>query len=42
MTQVTMDVEEVPHGTLPRFEYKARRWSDERTKGMEQVKFLEK
>jgi len=30
VTQVTMRVEEVPHGTLPRFEYKARRWTDER------------
>lgn len=42
MTQVTMKVEEVPHETLPRFEYKVRRWTDERIKGLERVKFLEK
>lgn len=41
-TQVTMKVEEVPYGTLPRFEYKARRWTDERIKGLERVKYLEK
>jgi phenylacetate-CoA ligase len=41
-TQVTMKVEEVPSGTLPRFEYKARRWTDERIKGLERVKYLEK
>jgi phenylacetate-CoA ligase len=29
-TDVTMDVAEAPHGTLPRFEQKARRWTDER------------
>ncbi|MBW1769475.1 MAG: hypothetical protein JRJ65_20820, partial [Deltaproteobacteria bacterium] len=32
-TQVTMKLEEVPHGTLPRFEYKVRRWTDERVEG---------
>jgi phenylacetate-CoA ligase len=42
MTQVTMQLEEVPYGTLPRFEYKVRRWTDERVKGLEQVKYIEK
>jgi phenylacetate-CoA ligase len=42
MTYVTMRIEEVPHGTLPRFEYKARRWTDERIKGLERVKSIEK
>lgn len=42
MTQVTMQLEEVPHGTLPRFEYKVRRWTDERVEGLERVKFIEK
>jgi hypothetical protein len=28
-------LEEVPHGTLPRFEYKVRRWTDERTEELE-------
>jgi len=42
VTQVTMRVEEVPHGTLPRFEYKARRWTDERVEGLERVKYIEK
>ena len=41
-TQVTMAVEEVPYGTIPRFEYKVRRWTDERIKGLERVKYLEK
>ena len=41
-TQVTMKVEEVPHGTLPRFEYKVQRWTDERVEGLEKVKYLEK
>jgi phenylacetate-CoA ligase len=41
-TQVTMKVEEVPQGTLQRFEYKARRWTDERIEGLERVKYLEK
>ena len=41
-TQVTMMIEEVPFGTLARFEYKARRWTDERIKGLERVKYLEK
>jgi phenylacetate-CoA ligase len=41
-TQVTMAVEEVPSGSLPRFEYKVRRWTDERIKGLERVKYLEK
>jgi phenylacetate-CoA ligase len=42
MTQVTMQLEEVPHGTLPRFEYKVRRWTDERVEGLQRVKFIEK
>jgi len=42
MTQVTMRLEEVPHGTLPRFEYKIRRWTDERVEGLERVKYIEK
>jgi len=42
MTQVTMRVEEVPYGTLPRFEYKARRWTDERIAGLERVKYIER
>ncbi len=42
MTQVTMKVDEVPHGTLPRFEYKVRRWTDERVEGLERVKYIEK
>jgi len=31
-----------PLGTIPRFEYKVRRWTDERIKGLERVKYLEK
>jgi phenylacetate-CoA ligase len=42
ITQVTMKLEEVPHGTLPRFEYKVRRWTDERVEGLERVKYIEK
>ncbi len=42
MTQVTMQLEEVPYGTLPRFEYKVRRWTDERVEGLQRVKFIEK
>jgi len=41
-TQVTMKIEEVPHGTLPRFVYKVQRWTDERVEGLERVKYLEK
>ena len=41
-TQVSMRVEEVPYGTLPRFEYKVQRWTDERVEGLEKVKYLEK
>jgi len=29
-TDLNMELEEAPHGTLPRFEQKARRWKDER------------
>jgi phenylacetate-CoA ligase len=42
LTQVTMKLEEVPNGSLPRFEYKARRWTDERIQGLERVKYIEK
>jgi len=42
LTHVTMEVEEVPHGTLPRFEYKARRWRDERVEGLERVEYIER
>jgi phenylacetate-coenzyme A ligase PaaK-like adenylate-forming protein len=42
MTQVSMQLEEVTHGTLPRFEYKVRRWTDERIEGLERVKYIEK
>ena len=42
LTQVTMQLEEVPFGTLQRFEYKARRWTDERIEDLERVKYLEK
>lgn len=42
MTQVTMKLEELSYGTLPRFEYKVRRWTDERIEGLEQVKYIEK
>lgn len=42
MTQVTMQPEEVPYGTLPRFEYKVRRWTDERVDGLERIKYIEK
>lgn len=42
MTQVTMQLAEVPEGTLPRFEYKVRRWTDERIEGLQRVKFIEK
>jgi hypothetical protein len=37
-----MKVAEAPAGTLPRFEYKARRWTDERISGLERVKYIEK
>ena len=39
---VRMRVEEVAHGTIPRFEYKAIRWTDDRQKGLTKVKFTEK
>jgi phenylacetate-CoA ligase len=41
-TGVRMMVGEVPHGTIPRFEYKAIRWTDDRQKGLTKVKFTEK
>ena len=42
MTQVSMVLEDVPYGTLPRFEYKVRRWTDERIEGLERIKYIEK
>jgi phenylacetate-CoA ligase len=42
MTQVPMALEEVPYGSLPRFEYKVRRWTDERVEGLERIKYIEK
>lgn len=41
-TGVRMEVEEVPYGTIQRFEYKAIRWTDDRQKGLTKVKFTEK
>jgi len=41
-TGVRMGVEEVAHGTIPRFEYKAIRWTDDRQRGLTKVKFTEK
>ena len=41
LTHVSMELEEVPKGSLPRFEYKVRRWTDERIEGLERVKYLE-
>jgi hypothetical protein len=37
-----MALEEVPYGTLPRFGYKMRRWTDERIEGLKGVKYIEK
>jgi phenylacetate-CoA ligase len=42
MTQVSMALEEVPYGTLPRFEYKVRRWTDERIEGLERIQYIAK
>jgi phenylacetate-CoA ligase len=39
---VSVDFEEVPFGTIPRVDYKVRRWTDERETGLERVEFLEK
>ncbi|MBI4320622.1 MAG: phenylacetate--CoA ligase family protein [Chloroflexi bacterium] len=36
---VTMNVREAPHGSLERFIFKTRRWTDERRKGLERVKY---
>ncbi|MBI2848972.1 MAG: AMP-binding protein [Chloroflexi bacterium] len=41
-TGVSIEVEEAPYGTVPRFEYKARRWTDEREVGLQRVKWVEK
>jgi phenylacetate-CoA ligase len=37
-----MEVVETPPGTVEHFEYKARRWTDERIQGLERVKFVER
>lgn len=37
-TGVSMEIEEVPYGTLKRYLFKTRRWADERRKGLEAVK----
>lgn len=36
-TAVTMQVKPVAPGTLPRFEWKPRRWNDERQRGLEEL-----
>ena len=36
---VRMDIQEAPVGSLPRFDFKARRWNDERVKKLGEVKF---
>lgn len=41
-TQVSMLLDEVPFGTVERFEFKARRWTDERKSGLERVKYIDK
>jgi phenylacetate-CoA ligase len=41
-TGIRMTVAEVEYGTIPRFEYKAIRWTDERQQGLTKVKFTEK
>lgn len=37
-----MNVIAAPYGTIERFDYKTRRWVDERKTGLNQVKFIEK
>lgn len=39
---LNIDFNAVPYGTIERFEYKTRRWTDERKEGLKQVKFIEK
>jgi phenylacetate-CoA ligase len=39
---LNFEFEAAPFGTIERFEYKTRRWTDERKEGLKQVKFLEK
>ncbi|MBI3092058.1 MAG: AMP-binding protein [Candidatus Tectomicrobia bacterium] len=41
-TGMTIEVEAAPFGTIERFEYKARRWKDERMSGLEGVRFRDK
>lgn len=36
-TGISMEVQAVPHGTVQRFEYKGKRWVDERIKGLEKA-----
>ena len=36
---VRMDVREVPYLTLPRFEFKTRRWTDERRAGRDFIRY---
>ncbi len=36
---VTMELQEVAHGTVERFQFKTRRWTDERRKGRQVVKY---
>jgi hypothetical protein len=42
MIQVCVALEEIPYGTLQRFEYKVRRWTDERIEDLERIKYIEK
>ncbi|MDO8691406.1 MAG: hypothetical protein Q7R39_15585, partial [Dehalococcoidia bacterium] len=39
---IYVDFVDVPFGTIPRVDYKVRRWTDERSTGLERVEFLEK
>lgn len=39
-TGVRMEVLEAPHGTLERFLFKTRRWTDERKTGLQRVKYI--
>ena len=37
-----MELEAVPHDTLPRFEYKVRHWTDEHVQSLERIEYIEK
>jgi len=39
---IHVDFKELPFGTIPRADYKVRRWTDDRITGLERVEFLEK